>query len=105
MKRCRLRPQAREDRRDEVRYYRREAGPTAALKLVAEMEQALRQLEGHPAIGSPGIGQLLGIGGLRSWQVKGFPLAFWYLERDDHIDIVRLVGLRQDAWGIDLADA
>lgn len=97
MKSCRLRPQAAQDRRDEVRYYRKEAGAQVALKLVDALEAALETLSRNPAIGSPTLGHTLGVNGLRSWRIDGFPLSFWYFEQVAHVDIVRLVGQRQDA--------
>jgi hypothetical protein len=39
---------------------------------------------------------------MRTWLVDGFPLALWTFERETHIDVVRLVGQRQDALGIDV---
>ncbi len=101
MKACVLRPRARQDRRDEIRYYRREAGATVAVQLVASLQRALNELSRHPTIGSPIIGQELGLNGLRSWRIKGFPLTLWYFDRDDCIDVVRLVGERQDALGVE----
>ncbi len=101
MKPCRLRPQAREDRRNEVRYYRQEAGTKVAGKLVDALQKALGELARHPGIGSPTLGQELGVAGLRTWRIAGFPLSFWYFERDTHLDIARLVGQRQDALEID----
>jgi hypothetical protein len=50
VKRCLLRPRARQDRRDEVRYYRIEAGASAAEKLVGALEVALDQLQRQPDI-------------------------------------------------------
>jgi toxin ParE1/3/4 len=34
--------------------------------------------------------------GLRTWRIKGFPLIWFYFERADHLDVVRLLGERQD---------
>ena len=101
MKPVRLRPRARQDRRDEVRYYRDEAGSQVAEKLVRTLEKALHTIAETPAIGSPALGRELGIDGLRTWLIDGFPLAFWYIERETHVDVVRLVGQRQDALQID----
>ena len=42
----------------------------------------------------------LAIPGLRTWQVKNFPLPWFYFERDDHLDVVRLQGERQDVAAI-----
>lgn len=100
MKRCILRPRAREDRREELRYYRRQAGEAIALRLVDALRDALSGLSRHPAMGSPLLGQMLDVDGLRTWRVPGFPLTFWYIERPDHIDVLRLVGERQDPTGL-----
>jgi len=97
-----LRPQARDDRRAEVLYYRQEAGASVAEKLVKAMAKALQDLERNPAIGSPTLGKLLGIDQLRTWRLQGFPLSFWYFEREDHIDVIRLVGQRQDQGAVEV---
>ena len=51
-----LRPQAREDRRREVRHYRQESGAQVAAKLVDALRKALLILQGQPSIGSPTLG-------------------------------------------------
>ena len=99
---CLLRPLASQDRRDEVRYYRKEAGSVIAMKLVDALQKALLELERNPAIGSPAMGLALGIVGMRTWRIEGFPLSFWYFERPQAIDVARLVGHRQDAGEIEL---
>jgi len=38
----------------------------------------------------------LGIPGLRTRRVAKFPLLWCYFERSDHLDVVRLLGERQD---------
>jgi len=100
-----LRPRARQDRRDEIRDYRGEAGPKVAAKLAEALLKALEALQRNPAIGSPALGRELGIDGLRTWMIEGFPLTFWYFERDSQIDVARLVGQRQDALRIDPDEA
>jgi toxin ParE1/3/4 len=100
-----LRPRARQDRRDEIRHYREEAGPKVAARLVEALSKALEALQHNPAIGSPALGRDLGIDGLRTWLIEGFPLTFWYFERDSHVDVARLVGQRQDALRIDPDEA
>ncbi len=102
MKRCVLRPLARQDRWDEVRDYRDEAGAVVAARLVAALKKALQTLQQQPAIGSPVLGRELGLPQMRTWLVDGFLLAFWSFERETHMDVVRLVGQRQDALGIDV---
>lgn len=99
MKPYRLRPCAREDRRAEVLYYRQEAGAKVAAKLVEAMSKALAELEQNPAIGSPTLGKVIDVEGLRIWRIDGFPLSFWYFERADPVDVARLIGQRQDQGG------
>lgn len=101
MKPVRLRPRARQDRRDEVRYYRDEAGPRVAAGLVKALQRALDTLGENPRIGSTALGREIGIDGMRTWPVDAYPLTFWYFEREAYVDVVRLVGQRQDALRID----
>jgi toxin ParE1/3/4 len=91
-----LRPQARDDRRQEVRYYRDQAGPSVAERFVREARKALEQIRLHPFIGSPRIGHELNMQGLRAWRLNVFPAAWFYIVRDDHVDVIRLLGERQD---------
>ena len=62
------------------------------MRLVVATNPALDQLELDPGIGSPVLGKALGIPDPRSWRVTGFPLLWFYFERDDHLDVVRLLG-------------
>ncbi len=96
MKPAILRPQARIDLRAEIVYYRKHAGKAVAIGLAVAADDALRHLQQHPGTGSPRIGQDHDIPGLRSWRVSGFPLIWFYFERDDCLDVVRLLGERQD---------
>ena len=100
---CVLRPLATQDKRSELRYYRREAGGAVANKLLDALEKTLVDLRLNPAIGSPTLGHMLDVTGLGTWRINGFPLSFWYFERDTHVDIARLVGQRQDADAVDVS--
>ena len=96
MKPAVLRPQALRDQQGEVRYYRKEGGTRLALKVAKAMNEALDQVELEPGMGSPRLGKVLGIPGLRTWRVGKYPLLWCYFERGDHLDVVRLLGERQD---------
>ncbi len=96
MKPAVLRPQALLDQQGEVRYYRKQGGARLAVKLAKASNEALDQVEVDPGMGSPTLGKLLGIPGLRTWRVAKFPLLWCYFERKDHLDVVRLLGERQD---------
>jgi len=96
VKPARRRAQARTDILDTARYYREAAGAAVARRFAEAVKGAVARLEANPAIGSPRIGQDIGVPELRTWRLSGFPAALWYFERADHVDIVRLVGERQD---------
>ena len=96
MKPAILRPQALRDQKGEVRYYRKEGGARVAVKAVKATNSALDQIELDPGIGSPVLAKRLGIPGLRIWKVAKFPRLWCYFERGDHLDVVRLLGERQD---------
>ena len=96
MKPAVLRPQALRDQQGEVRYYRKEGGTRLALKVAKATNEALDQVELEPGMGSPRLGKVLGIPGLRTWRVGKYPLLWCYFERGNHLDVVRLLGERQD---------
>ena len=95
MKPAVLRPQALRDQQSEVRYYRKEGGTRLAVKVAKATNAALDQIELDPGVGSPTLGKLLGIRGLRTWRVAKPPLLWCYFERGDYLDVVRLLGERQ----------
>jgi antitoxin ParD1/3/4 len=68
-------------------------------RLRAMVEEGLAS---GPAIGSPALGQTLGIEALRAWRPHGFPLTLWHFERAEHIEVVRLMGPRQDQGGVEV---
>lgn len=91
---------ARRDIEAAIEFYRAEAGPQVALRFVAALERALQALARHPASGSPSYGQALEIPGLRSRRIGRFPYLIFYLEREDHLDVWRLLHAHRDipAW-------
>ena len=104
MKSAILRPQALRDQQAQTRYYRNEAGSKVALRFLRATNAALDQIELEPGIGSPVLGKVLNIPDLRTWKVSKFPLLWFYFERDQHLDVVRLLGERQDIADILAAD-
>ena len=67
-----------------------------AVKVVKATNAALDQIELDPGIGSPTLGKRLAVPGLRTCRVAKLPLLWCYFERGDHLDVVRLLGERQD---------
>ena len=96
MKPVRLRPRAEADLVEVARYYARDGGLALGERVFDAALAALEPIQQRPSIGSPRLGLLCDIPGLRSWRVTGFPIQWLYFEASDHIDIVRLLGERQD---------
>ena len=96
MKRAWLRPRAEADLVDAARHYAQEGGRDVGERMFDAALAALESIERMPSIGSPRLGQLCDVPGLRSWRVPHFPLQWLYFETPDHLDIVRLLGDRQD---------
>ncbi len=96
MKTARLRPLAEQDLTEAARYYAQTGGLALGERLFDAALAALKSVERMPAIGSPRLGLMCDIPGLRSWRVDGFPVLWLYFEADDYLDVVRLLGERQD---------
>jgi len=79
-----------------ARFYAHEGGRELGARVFDAALAALKPIQDMPAMGSPRLGQLCEIPGLRSCRVKGFPLQWLYFEADAHLDVVRLLGDRQD---------
>jgi len=96
LKPAHLRPQAEADLIEATRHYAKEGSVALAERMFDAAIAALEPIQRMPAMGSPRLGQLCEIPGLRSWRVTGFPMQWLYFEADDHLDVVRLLGDRQD---------
>ncbi|HEV2533456.1 type II toxin-antitoxin system RelE/ParE family toxin [Phenylobacterium sp.] len=95
-----LRQLARGDIEAAVDFYAAEAGEPVALRFVDALETALRMIGRHPAAGSPRLGQELDLPGLRTRLLNGFPYLVFYVERQDHVDVWRVLHGHRDipAW-------
>ncbi|CAN7748886.1 MULTISPECIES: type II toxin-antitoxin system RelE/ParE family toxin [unclassified Variovorax] len=96
MKRAKLRPLAEQDLVEIAQYYVREGDRALGERFFDTALAALEPIQRMPALGSPRLGKLCDIPRLRAWRVTGFPVQWFYFEADDHLDVVRLVGERQD---------
>jgi toxin ParE1/3/4 len=100
LKPAQLRPQAEADLVEATKHYATAGDASLAERMFDAAIEALQTLERMPGIGSPRLGQLSEIPGLRSWRVTGFPMQWMTFEAADHLDIVRLLGDRQDILAI-----
>lgn len=96
MKPALLRPRAEADLLDAARHYANEGGAALAGRMFDAAIEALEQIRRMPSLGSPRLGQLCDIPSLRSWRVTGSPMQWLYLDAPAHLDVVRLLGDRQD---------
>jgi toxin ParE1/3/4 len=96
LKRAHLRPQAEADLLEATRHYAMEGSAELAERMFDAAIAALEPIVRMPGMGSPRLGQLCEIPGLRSWRITDFPMQWLYFEADDHLDVVRLLGDRQD---------
>jgi toxin ParE1/3/4 len=91
-----LRPRAEADLVERSRYYTAEAGDEVAEQFFDAAIAALRAVERMPGTGTPRVGELCDIPGLRMRRINRFPCGWYYLLRPDHLDVVRLLADTQD---------
>jgi toxin ParE1/3/4 len=105
LKPAKLRPRAEEDLVDVARYYAQQGGVGLGERVFDAALAALKPIQRMPGLGSPRLGQLCDIPGLRSWRVTDFPLQWFYFEAERSLDVVRLLGDREDIIAILAKDA
>lgn len=89
------RESASKDVDEALAYYLGEESVQAALGFINALEQAYAHIARHPASGSPRYSHELDLPGLRCWHLKRYPHIVFYMERDDHIDVWRVLhGMR-----------
>jgi toxin ParE1/3/4 len=91
-----LRPLAESDLIERSRYYRQAGGSELAERFFDAAISALRSIEASPGLGSPRVGELIGLDGLRRIGIEGFPCGWLYLERPKYLDVIRLLADRRD---------
>jgi toxin ParE1/3/4 len=93
---ARLRPLAEADLVERARYYSTEGGTDLGVRFFDAAVASLRAIEKMPNAGSPRVGELCDIPGLRVRRIEGFPVGWFYFVRPDHADVVRLLSDAQD---------
>ena len=94
------REHARRDIEEAVDFYAREAGERVALGFIDMVESAYRAIAIRPIAGSPRYASELNLPGLRCRSLRRYPYLVFYVEREDHIDVWRVLHARRDipAW-------
>ena len=83
MSEVRLRPLAEADLVERTRHYVSEGGEELGGRFFDVAIESLGVIKGMPGAGSPRIGELCGVSGLRSRRLGGFPCGWFYFERDE----------------------
>jgi toxin ParE1/3/4 len=87
---------ARRDVEAALDHYIREAGPIVALRFIDALQSVYRTIGERPSLGSPRYAHELAIPGLRNRALMRYPYQVFYIERDDHIDVWRVLHSRRD---------
>ena len=97
------RSEANRDVDEAIDPYLAENAEQAALGFIDALEQAFTHIARHPATGSPRYAHALNIPGLRFWPLSRYPHLVFFIERDEHIDVWRVLHGQRDlpAWLVD----
>lgn len=74
-----------------VSYYLGEQAEQAALGFIDALENAYTHISRHPASGMPRYAHELALPGLLYWPLKRYPYLVFYVERDDRVDVWRVL--------------
>ena len=84
------------DAQEAVDYSLNEGAVQAAYGFVDALEQAFEHIGRHPASGATRYAHELGLPGLRSWPLRGYPYLVFFVELDDHVDVWRILHGERD---------
>jgi toxin ParE1/3/4 len=99
VRQVRPRAAARQDIKDQIDFYLRDAGETVALEFIDAVEDTFRLIGEHPRAGSPRYAHELDLPGLSSVGLQHFPFLVFYVERQDHVDVWRILHAHRDIPG------
>jgi toxin ParE1/3/4 len=93
-------PLAERDVEDAADYYALDVDEDTAVAFAAALRASYARITESPRLGSPRYAQDLNIASLRHVQLKRFPYLVFYVEREDAIEIWRVLHAKRDipAW-------
>ena len=99
-KRVAVRQAAARDIDAAVGYYLQEGGAALATRFVAALDEAYRHIRRFPATGALRYAAEIGVSGLRFWPLDKFAYLVFYVEREDHVDVLKVLHAQRDipAW-------
>ena len=94
------RARAEQDVNAALDFYLGQAGHKVALGFIDALERAYRLIGERSGAGSGRYAHELDLQGLRSWPLRGYPYVVFYMPREDHIDVWRVLHAANDipAW-------
>jgi toxin ParE1/3/4 len=95
-KHVRLRQLAADDIGAAVDFYLAEAGNEVSGGFIDAVEGALGHVGRHPHNGSLRFSYELDIPDLRAWALPRFPYLVFYVDKDSHVDVWRVLHSRRD---------
>ena len=87
---------ANRDVEEAIDHYWAQANAEVALGFVDELEKAYGHIARHPSSGSPRYAHHLGLADLRFWRLRRYPYLIFYVEREEHIDVWRVLHEQRD---------
>ena len=87
---------ANRDVEEAIEHYLVEASTKVAMGFVDELEKAYRHIARHPSSGSPRYAHQLGLADLRFWRLGRYPHLVFYVERDEHNEVWRVLQEKRD---------
>lgn len=90
------REQANRDVDEAIAHYLSEASEVVALGFIDALEKAYGHIGSYPVTGSPRYAHELNLPGLRAWPLERYPYLVFYIERQDRIDVWRVLHGQRD---------
>src|SRR6478752_489444 len=90
------RSQAQKDIDDAADHYFAEGGADLEIRFIDALHAAVTRIAVNPGVGSPRYAVALAIPGLRFWRLTRFPYLIFYVEREDQVDIWRVLHEQRD---------
>lgn len=84
------------DLKSALDYYLREAGNDIALRFVDAVERTAQRASKNPHLGTLRFAYELGLPGLRALPIDRHPYLMFYVERDELVDVWRLLHTSRD---------
>lgn len=83
-----------------IGHYLSQGAEQTALGFINALAQAYAHIGRHPAVGSLRYAHEINLPGLRFWPLTQYPHLVFYIERADHIDVLRVLHGERDipAW-------